>query len=227
MSGTEAMGPGGVSQRAVEALRLDDVSQAAVEALGPDDVSQAASVLREALFDDPLVRHVLGSSHDYAARLNRLVTSFVTAGMLRDDVVLWASGTAGLDAVAVAAYPDVEGGSSALTHVRDETWVLLGTYAKERHAKYVAATEQLVPDTTHLRLSMLGVRRAEQGKGHEEGLLEAVHELSLFTAGSTGVSVTTALESSLPFYESHGYKVTGRVEAASGLKAWGLYRRNR
>ena len=198
-----------------------------VETLGSADVPQAVSVLSEVFLEYPLMRFVLGSGQYYPDHLQRLLRFFVMSKLRHDDVLLGVRGADGLDAVAMASYPEEGPGPSEFSRIPDETWAALGDEARGRYESFRTAAGGVNTDTPHMHLSMFGVRGAAQGRGYEELLMSAVQELSVFTATSTGVTVRTELESSLSFYESHGFGVVGTANIASGLTTWGLYRGDR
>ncbi len=76
---------------------------AAVEVLDPADVADVVSVLCETFADAPVMRFVLGSSGRFTARLEKLVTFFVRARVLRDEVLLGIRSPRGLDAAALVS----------------------------------------------------------------------------------------------------------------------------
>lgn len=198
-----------------------------VETLGSADVSQIVSVLSEVFFDYPLMRFVLGTGHDYSANLGRLVEFLVMSRLLRDDVLLGVRGADGLDAVAVARYPEQDGSSSELSSIREDTWSRLGPDARDRFDLFRATRDSVTVDTPNLHLNMFGVRHTAQGHGYAEALMDAVHELSVFTPTSTGVTAITERESTLPLYASNGFEIVGAADVGAAFTAWGLYRANR
>ena len=76
-----------------------------VKFLAPTDVADVVSVLSEAFFDYPVMRFILGTEPDYSARLERLVTFFVMARVLRDGALLGVRGPRRLEAAALVAHP--------------------------------------------------------------------------------------------------------------------------
>lgn len=89
--------------------------------LGREHVTDVVAVLAEAFHDYPVMRYVLGASDDYAERLERLVTVFVMARVLRGETLLGVAGSDGLGAAALVSRPDAES-PPELDALRERTW---------------------------------------------------------------------------------------------------------
>ena len=113
--------------------------------LGRADVPEVVSVLSEAFFDYPLMRFVLGAGPDYEVHLDRLISFFVMARLLRDDVLLGVHAPAGLEAVALASYPGSTAVPAELSVIREETWAELGASARARYESFAAAARSVAP----------------------------------------------------------------------------------
>ena len=198
-----------------------------VEILGPSDIGDVVSVLSDSFFDYPVMRFVLGAEGEYQPRLTLLIRFFVMARVLRDEVLLGVSGPRGLRAAGLVSYP--RGGPSPpeLGGIREETWARLGDEARSRYERFGATTARFVVESDHIHLGMIGVRSSEQGQGLGRRVLEAVHELSSSDSSSTGVTLTTELESNVPLYEHFGYEILGCERVGSALTTWGMYRSDR
>ena len=201
--------------------------QRRVEILAADDSPQIVSVLSESFRDYPVMRFGLGKGDDYPARLDRLVTFFVMARLLRDDVVMGVRARRGLAAVALVSYPTGAPGPSELDAIREQTWGDLGAAARHRYESYGRAAGGLNVDVGHIHLNMIGVRGAARGEGLGRTLLEAVHALSKATPSSTGVTLSTELESNVRLYEHFGYQVIGSASVESALTTHAMFRRDR
>ncbi len=207
--------------------RMDRKDRERVEILGHSDVGDVVSVLSDSFFDYPVMRFVLGAEGDYRTRLEQLIGFFVMARVLRDEVLLGVRAPRGLRAAGLVSYP--RGGPSPpeLGGIREETWARLGDEARSRYELFGAATARFVVESHHIHLGMIGVRPSAQGQGLGRKVLEAVHDLSSADSSSTGVTLTTELESNVPLYEHFGYEILGRDRVGSALTTWGMYRSDR
>lgn len=198
-----------------------------VEVLSADDAAEVVSVLSESFSDYPVLRFVLGSEGDYSTRLETLVTFFVMARVLRDDVLLGVRESSGLTAAALVSYLRGGAGPPELDALREQTWAKLGDAARSRYEAFGAATSQFAVEAGHIHLNMIGVRPSAQGQGLGRMVLEAVHDLSVADGSSTGVTLTTEVESNVSLYEHFGYRVIGSAEVDSAFTTWAMFRRDR
>lgn len=206
---------------------MEKDGQSRVEVLGPDDVAEVVSVLSESFFDYPVMRFVLGVEPDYSDRLERLVTFFVMARVLRDEILLGVRDPIGLRASALVSHPSGGPSPAQLGVLREETWAQLGAEARSRYESFGAATAPFAIDAAHIHLNMIGVRSSAQGQGLGRVVLDAVHELSASEEASTGVTLNTELQSNLPLYERFGYEVIGSASVESTFTTWTMFRRDR
>jgi len=198
-----------------------------VEVLGATDVADVVSVLVESFADYPVMRFVVGDAPGYMARLETLLTYFVTARVLRDEALLGVRGDGGLQAAAMVSWPGARTSPPELDAMRDAMWDRLGADTLARYQAFGAATAPFAIEAPQLHLNMIGVRRAAQGLGLGRMVLDAVHALSESDAASTGVSLSTEVERNVPLYEHFGYEVTGSAIVASTFTTWVMFRRNR
>lgn len=198
-----------------------------VEFLGRADVGDVVSVLCESFFDYPVMRFVLGAEGEYSARLETLVTFFVMARVIRDEVMLGVRKPSELKAAALVSYPGRGPSPPELGALRDKTWAKLGDGPRSRYEAFGVATARFEVEAEHIHLGMIGVRRSAQGQGLGRLVLDAVHELSNSDPSSSGVTLTTESESNVPLYERFGYELIGAERVGSALTTWGMYRRNR
>lgn len=195
-----------------------------VEALDAAAAADVVSVLCEAFSDDPVMRFVLNPPTRYAARLEKLVTFFVSARLLRDEVLLGVRSPRGLDAAALVSYPGARSSPPELAERREELWAELGDGALARYEAFGGAADPLTVSDPHIHLNMIGVRAAARGRGLGRAVLEAVHELSRRDATSSGVSLVTGRESNLALYRRFGYEVVGQADVDGAFTAWGCFR---
>ncbi|HSM07406.1 MAG TPA: GNAT family N-acetyltransferase [Gemmatimonadota bacterium] len=198
---------------------------ASVMTLEREHVTDVVAVLAEAFHEYPVMRYVLGASDDYAARLDRLVTFFVMARVLRGEALLGIAGADGLGAAALVSRPDGES-PSELDALRERTWVVLGDDARHRYENFGHATALTAVMDPHIHLNMIGTRRAVRGLGMGRLLLDAVHGMSERDETSMGVSLTTEVAQNLALYEHFGYEIVGSSEVGSAFTTWTMFRRN-
>lgn len=198
-----------------------------VERLGPDDVGEVVSVLCESFIDYPVMRFVLGPDGGYAARLERLVTFFVMARVLREEVLLGCRTPSGLTATGLVSRPAAGSSPPELRALREQTWAELGDEARRRYELFGQATARFESQVPHIHLNMIGVRVSVQGQGLGRALLDAVHDLSASDTSSTGVTLTTESETNVTLYEHFGYELVGRAEVGSAFTTWGFFRPDR
>jgi len=195
-----------------------------VERLRPPDLPRIVSALSQSFFDYPVMRYVLGSTGDYAARLRALVTFFVQARIFRDEALLGVWGRPGeLAGAALVSRPGSEA-SDELDRVRERVWERLGSEARARYDTFGRVAGSFVVEPDHLHLNMVGVRPEAQGRGIGRALLDAVHDLSASHPESAGVALSTEVESKLPLYEHFGYEVLGSARVDDAFTTWALYR---
>jgi GNAT superfamily N-acetyltransferase len=206
--------------------------------LGAQDVPEVTRVLCEAFYDYPVMRYVVGDQYeDYERRLRTLVHFFVTARVLRDEVILGVmdggaepedrSGVLGgvnLSATALVSYPGPRGNPEELATLRDGVWNDLGPESRSRYEAFSAACAPFEVEVPHIHLNMIGVTRAAQGSGLGRELIEHVHLLSEENRASHGVTLTTEDPSNVALYKHFGYEVVGHSHVSSGLETWGFFR---
>jgi ribosomal protein S18 acetylase RimI-like enzyme len=206
---------------------MNQADRGSVQVLSPDDLVDVVSVLSESFFDYPVMRFVLDSEGDYGARLETLVRFFVTARVLRDEVLLGVRAPGGLLAAALISYPGRRSSPPDLDALRETTWSELGAAARARYEAFGATAARFQLETGHIHLNMIGVRSSAQGQGLGRMVLDAVHDLSASDPMSMGVTLTTELESNVPLYQHFGYDVLGSARVESAFTTWAMYRRDR
>ena len=193
--------------------------------LGADDVAGVAGVLCEAFFDYPVMRFVLGAdAGDYRQRLETLVRYFVTARVLRGEVLLGIGQPDRFEGAALVSRPQGPPSPPELSELRERLWADLGAPARARHDSFAAACAPFELETPHIRLNMIGVRHASKGQGIGRRLIEHVHLMSREDSASEGVTLTTADEANVALYQHFGYEIVGHASVVWGLRSWGLFR---
>jgi len=196
-----------------------------VSTLSPAQSDVALSVLCEAFHDYPVMRFVLGTTPDYERRLRTLIGFFVTARILREDLILGLAGDDGdLAAVALVTLPAQRDPPEELAIRREVVWKELGSAERVRYEAFGAAAHQFEVEAPHHHLNMIGVRPSRAGRGHASPLLHHVHALAERDPGSCGVSLSTESERNVKLYEHFGYHQLGYVRVAAELEMWAMFR---
>src|SRR3954467_9095919 len=114
-----------------------------VSRLSSAQIEDAITVLCDAFYDYPVMRHVLGPDDDYDRRLRTLIGLFVSARVFRDEPVLGVYDRTGtLSAAAIVSLPDQAESPEALVVRREEVWAELGAAERARYEAYGAACAQ-------------------------------------------------------------------------------------
>jgi len=207
----------------VAAMRDDTAMAPTVRVLSAQDLPAVIDVMADAFGDYPLMRFVLGSDGDVAARTRRLVEFFVTRRQRRGGPMLGVCDDSGRLVGAAALTLPVEPEPPAdLAAWVEGVWAELGEAACERYTHY-AATWPVLEPTPHHHLNMLGIRRQWAGQGMARPLLMAVEAMAAADPVSSGVSLTTEVARNVTFYEYFGYTTLGHKQVAPGLESWGFF----
>ncbi len=193
-----------------------------IDRVPADQAGLVVDVLCAAFYDYPVMRYVLGDSHDYEMRLQQLIGLFVAARALRDDVMLGVRSGGELIAVATTSDPALPAHPD-FARLRDQAWASLGAEAGQRYQQCVAAWDSMASAVPQLHINMLGVRGAYRGTGLGRQLIEAAHALARADERVAGVSLTTEKPDNVAFYRRRGYSIIGHTGIAPGLEAWSLF----
>jgi GNAT superfamily N-acetyltransferase len=193
--------------------------------LSPDQAEAALSVLCEAFHDYPVMRFVLGPGSRYDERLRTLIGFFVTARVLREDLILGVSDEGGsLAAVALVTLPTEGDPPEALGVRREAVWQELGAEARARYEAFGAAGHEFEIQAPHHHLNMIGVRPSRLGRGYASPLMHRVHSLADEDPESSGVSLSTESRRNVALYEHFGYRQLGYRMVAPELEMWAMFR---
>ena len=193
---------------------------------GPARADDVIDVLCDGFADYPIMRYVLGSEGDYAARLRTLIGFFAGNRFLRNDAIIGVSVDGELRGVALCSLPD-RVSPPEMDQLRERTWAALGPEARARYDRCVEVWTRLGVAEPNVHLNMIAVPPRHQGQGVGRALLDRVHALSRERADSHGVTLTTEVESNVELYRHVGYEVVGGGTIAPGLETWGMYRPDR
>jgi predicted N-acetyltransferase YhbS len=78
------------------------------------------------------------------------------------------------------------------------------------------------PAELHWYLAVLGTEPARQGQGIASGLMGPV--LERCDKEGTAAYLESSKDSNIPYYERHGFQVTGEIQLPSGPTVWPMWR---
>ena len=180
------------------------------------DTDSISAALARAFHDDPIAVYCLPSERRRARQLHRFYRGRLRT-LLADELV----------------FRDDEGLGAALWAAPDRWHVPLGELLRSanfnRRTPAVLAgfgrVDKVHPREPHFYLSVLGVVPEAQGRGVGSRLLAPMLERC------DREGVPAYLESSkaenLPFYERHGFRVTGDLRFPRGPQLWTMWREPR
>jgi len=197
------------STQANGALACPDVIRTATA----DDSADITAALARAFHDDPVASYALPNNRKRPGQLQRFYRERLRT-LLTDELVFC---DADRRAAALWAAPDRwHTPVSELLRTRIFSWrtplfLAGGLRVERRH-----------PTDPHYYLAILGVDPSAQG----QGLGSQVIRPMLDRCDTEGVPayLESSKETNLPFYERHGFRVTGEVELPFGPPLWLMWR---
>jgi GNAT superfamily N-acetyltransferase len=173
--------------------------------VGPDEQSKVYDTLTSAFADDPVERWLYPDLTEYHKHFPHFLAAF--GGRAFQTETVWRLGD--FAAVALWLPPGAEPDGERIVSV------LTDSVATSQHDDLFAVLEAM--DTAHPRyphwyLPWFGVDAAVQGTGLGSQLMQAC--LQVIDASHLPVYLETPSPRTIPFYERHGFSVTG--DARSG-----------
>ena len=170
----------------------------------PQARERAFATLILAFAPDPVERWLYPDGEQYLSAFAPFLGAF--GGRAFDSGTVWSLDD--VSAVALWLPPGVEADGEAIVAA------LTATVAPEKHADTYAVLDQMDaahPTFPHWYLPWLGVDPAAQGRGLGGALLD--HCLAIVDADHLPAYLETPNPRTIPFYERHGFKVTGAAQA--------------
>src|SRR5215510_13823616 len=178
------------------------------------DVDTAVSCLASAFVRDLITGYLLNTGEGYRERVSQFFSILMRARIALAMPVLLARGDAGICG-AVMGYSTVRPDwPKELT----EEWERFESGIPgvvERMAVYDEVAARFKPSAPHYYLGVIGTEPAQQGQGIGTQLIKSFCDVSARDPLSSGVYLETAQESNLGFYESAGFRETGRGRLGS------------
>ena len=82
--------------------------------------------------------------------------------------------------------------------------------------------EKAHPEEPHWYLAVLGTAPEHQGKGVGSALISPI--LQKCDAEGVPAYLESSKESNIPFYQRHGFEVTGEIKVKNGPTLWPMWR---
>jgi GNAT superfamily N-acetyltransferase len=167
---------------------------------------RAVDTLVSAFTEDPVMRWLYPSLEHYRADFPKLLVAF--GGAAFDAQTAWRLGD--FAAVALWMPPGVEAAEEPIIGV------FTSTVAASQHEDLFAVLDQMGsahPATTHWYLPWFGVDAALQGQGLGGELMRSC--LEIVDKAELPAYLETPNPRNIPFYERHGFTVTGVAQAGA------------
>ena len=211
------------SEHASRRQTSDALSQTAViRCATPSDVPGIEQAIGRAFFDDPVAEYLFPSATRRAAGFGRFaglaMIQFGDSG--RVDVAETPK-----DAIRGAAIwqaPDPKPNGVLKQFILGlRFWSIIRGNAS-RASQLMAAMEEHHPKESHWYLATLGVEPAAQGLGLGAALMQPV--LERCDKEGRLAYLESSKESNIPFYQRHGFEVSGEIELDGGPRLWPMRR---
>jgi GNAT superfamily N-acetyltransferase len=170
------------------------------------DSSRAFATITSAFVADPVERWLFPDDTDYAEHFSEFVAAVADEAITTSTA--WQFDDFG--AVAMWLPPGTEADAERIGAV------LISTVAEEKHAEMLSVLEQMEavhPRYPHWYLPWLGVHPDRQNQGLGGRLLAA--GLEYVDLGGLPVYCESPNPHNIPFYERHGFVVTGSAQAGT------------
>jgi ribosomal protein S18 acetylase RimI-like enzyme len=182
------------------------------------DIDGAATALVSAFSDDPVMSYMFRKENKLR-KLRRLMVSEQKRALKIGSVHTTADGVPKGAAIWMAPGKWKTGGLELLGQMPLMFAMGLETF---RALGVLTQMEKIHPEEPHWYLAVLGTAKEHQGKGVGSALIQPI----LTTCDEEGIPAY--LESSkaqnIPFYERHGFRVTGEVNVKDGPTLWPMWR---
>jgi ribosomal protein S18 acetylase RimI-like enzyme len=193
-----------------------------VRKAGSPDIPALSTALARAFEDDPVMTWLLPDSRQQRRLPTLFGLELKYLHLPHDEVYTTAEVSAG----ALWAPPG-KWQTSPLSLVRAMPQLVFALSTRiPITLRTIAKVEKVHPRDPHWYLAVLGTDPMWQGKGVGSALLAPVLERCDKTA--TGAYLESSKESNIPFYNRHGFEVTGTIDLPrGGPRIWPMWREPR
>jgi len=187
-----------------------------------DDLASVTDALVSAFHDDPVMLYIFDKPAGRDKKQRALFMSEAKRSLKKGALHTTADGPAKGGAIWMAPGQWKTGGLELLGQL--PLMFSLGT-ASPRALSLLSKMEKVHPTEPHWYLAILGTATEYQGKGVGSALLEPI----LTKCDTEGIPayLESSKDSNIPFYNRHGFEVTGEVHAKNGPTLWPMWREPR
>ena len=186
----------------------------------PEDIESVADALVSAFHDDPVMLHMFPNDKGRDKRLRVLFLSESRRALTRGALHTTAGGPAQGGAIWMAPNKWKTGGFELLGQI--PLLIKMGLGNTSRALGVLGKMEKVHPEEPHWYLAVLGTATEHQGKGVGSALMAPV--LTKCDAEGIPAYLESSKESNIPFYQRHGFAVTGEVNVKNGPTLWPMWR---
>ena len=196
-----------------------DVPPPAVRKATTADIDPLAGALARAFFDDPVMGWLFPEATGRTATLPRFFSAHLAKVVLPHGEVYTTEGVAG------GALWEPPGkwrlGLRGQLRMLPDFIRLFGRRLPLA-SRGLSLVEARHPAELHWYLAVLGTEPARQGQGIASGLMGPV--LERCDKEGTAAYLESSKDSNIPYYERHGFQVTGEIQLPSGPTVWPMWR---
>jgi GNAT superfamily N-acetyltransferase len=182
---------------------------------GDTEIEHAIATLVLAFATDPVARWMYNDPHQYLVHIPRLFRALGASSFEARAAQRTSDGTG----IAIWLPPGVHGEDGPLEAV------IAGSIVGERQAEAAAIfgqTEHYRPTEPHWYLSLIGVEALHRNKGCGAALLQ--HRLRQCDREHYSAYLWSSNPLNIPFYERHGFKISGTIQVGSSPSLFPMLR---
>jgi GNAT superfamily N-acetyltransferase len=184
------------------------------------DIPAVVATLAEAFADDPVVAFLLDDGPApnpvrHQALITALFANRLLGGRAIDEIVVPGDAVDVREAAAVwvpPCGPDDSGPDFAMVGLVNR--LVLGAGTMDRRLKSLLPMLEAAPVTPHWYLAFVGTRASARGRGLASALISTVTKKC--DADGVGAYLESSDPANVPFYEHHGFLVTGEAVIVGG-----------
>jgi GNAT superfamily N-acetyltransferase len=186
----------------------------------PADIDGIAAALVKAFHDDPVMTYLFPKDTGRDKNLRALFVSESKRSLRRGALHTTAGGPAQGGAIWMSPNNWKTGGFELLGQI--PLLLRMGLGNTTRALGVLGEMEKIHPKEPHWYLAVLGTATEHQGKGVGSALMAPV--LTRCDAEGLPAYLESSKDSNIPFYQRHGFEVTGEVNVKNGPTLWPMWR---
>jgi ribosomal protein S18 acetylase RimI-like enzyme len=193
-----------------------------VRAGAADDIDSVTTALARAFHDDPVMHYLFPAADGRERKLRSFFASEAKRSLTKGKLETAGPSTSQGAAIWFGPGHWKLGGFEMLTQIP-----MIARFGKQtpRALRLLGQIEKVHPKEPHWYLAVLGTDTAHQGKGIGSALLAPI--LARCDEEGLPAYLESSKKSNIPFYNRHGFEVSGEVTAKDGPTLWPMYREPR